>query len=389
VAVEAAGEVPKAAAPRVANADVTPMRVEAIQRGTTAIAKQVVERILYVFRYRVVPERPGDLVIPPVHVRLGTRAGATEPVRLAIRKLPPEGRPASFLGGVGRLEVGAEAWPPSVRVGQTLEYRVQLLGPGARGSTRAPDVRGLARLPLGLEVEPLPPEVVDDPPSRVFRYRLRPTKPGEAVLPPVSVATFDPKAGHYLTRAARGVSIEVVDVPQFDPKTLQYAPPPAPAGNPVTSLAEPRHWLKWLVGLAACVVGLMACFLGVRALAQARATRAADPVWFARQSVRRLAQPFDGEEALAAWVAEAIAHYLQLAAGRPPGALTPVEARNAFDTLTGMPAIAKYAGEVMSKCDRSRFSGREGALEELRTETRRLFQMLEQFPARSAAAALR
>ena len=53
---------------------------------------------------------------------------------LGVKALPVAGRTADFLGGVGEFEVGAEAEPTAVRSGQTLEYRVTVTGPAARGS---------------------------------------------------------------------------------------------------------------------------------------------------------------------------------------------------------------------------------------------------------------
>ncbi|HEV3122266.1 MAG TPA: hypothetical protein VGY53_10195, partial [Isosphaeraceae bacterium] len=233
VGVEAGGDKPQVFPPKLADAEVTFIRVDPIQRGSSAIGDQVRERILFVFRYRVVPHRAGTLAIPPIHARLEGRSGASGSLRLLIRALPPEGRPPSFLGGVGRLELGTEAWPASIRVGQTAEYRLKLLGPGARGSARSPDLEALGHVGAGIEVEPLPAEVVAEPPSRVFRYRVRALRPGEAVLPPVPVATFDPVSGRYQTHTAPAVQIRVVDVPRFDPKTLRYD----------SNAGGPRRWV--------------------------------------------------------------------------------------------------------------------------------------------------
>ena len=65
---------------------------------------------------------------------------------------------------------------------------------------------------------------MNSPPSRRFRYRIRPTRPGAASLPPVAVAAFDPQTARYVTRVTSSIPIRVVDVPKFDPSTLGYAP---------------------------------------------------------------------------------------------------------------------------------------------------------------------
>jgi hypothetical protein len=380
VGVEAAGEKPQVFAPRLTDAEIALIRVDTVQRGSTAIGNRVEERILYVFRYRMVPRRPGELSIPPVHARVAGRSGAGAPVKLLIHALPLEGRPASFLGGVGRLEAGAEAWPTTVRVGQTAEYRLRLVGPGARGSARLPDLDGFRHLGAGLEVEPLPPEVVADPPSRVLRYRLKPTRPGEVVLPPVAVATFDPVAGQYLTRAAPGVAIRVVDVPRFDPNTLRYAPVPGSPGRSEPAVIAPARWLSWLLALTACLLAWPAVRTTRKLLERAKSVRDADPIRFARGAARRLDQPFNDSEALSTWIAQALAHYLLLAAGRPEGALTPLEAREAFEGFAEGSYLADRAARLVAECDRARFSGRGVSAEELAAGAAEMFQSLSRLP---------
>ena len=103
------------------------------------------------------------------------------------------GRPAEFLGGVGRFELKAEATPRVVRVGQELDFRIKVTGPAAWGMTDRPELERFDRLPLGLRIEPKPDETTGEPPARTFVYRLRPTEAGEAVLPPVAIAAFDPR----------------------------------------------------------------------------------------------------------------------------------------------------------------------------------------------------
>jgi hypothetical protein len=371
VAVEAGSEAPKVTPPRVADADVAFFRLDPLQRGSTAIGNLVSERILYVFRFRVVARRPGALVIPPVAARLGDRAGRSAEVRVQVEALPSEGRPATFLGGVGSLDAGAEAWPTSLRAGETLEYRLRLQGPGARGSLHPPDLKPLSR--LGLEVEPLPTEYVSDPPSRVFRFRIRPRNAGTTVLPPVAISYFDPKAGRYLTKTAPGVPIRVVQVAGFDPGTLQYDPVPGAAGSR-------QSWvLAASLALAALAIALLARPAARRCLRVWNGLLArieANPSRFALRAARRLENPGTDLQSLAARIAADLARYLLLACGRPAGALTPLEASEAVDRLTADPALAACAARVLATCDHARFSGQAVASVPLAHEAMTLFRAL-------------
>ncbi len=69
-------------------------------------------------------------------------------------------------------------------------------------------------------IEPKPDETVNEPPSRTFVYRLRPTKAGEAVLPPVAIASYDPALSRYITHVTASVPVRVVAVASFDPATI-------------------------------------------------------------------------------------------------------------------------------------------------------------------------
>ncbi len=259
VVTVAEADRPQVGTPRVGGAEVSLVGTDLKLISASGIGDFVTERNLFLWQFRIIPRRAGILEIPPVVVRLGRRSGASPSLRLTIQASPLSGRPAEFLGGVGAFEVEAEARPAIVQSGQALEYRVRVTGPAARGMTAAPDLTRFNHVPLGLQVEPIPSEVIADPPSRVFRSRVRPTRAGEAVLPPVAIAALDPKTARYLTKVTSGVPIRVVDVPRFDPATLGYGPP----ARPPTS--RPTQAVVWVVGaLTAFVIAAVIVRLVVR-----------------------------------------------------------------------------------------------------------------------------
>jgi hypothetical protein len=338
--------------------------------STSAIGNLVDERNLYEWRFRVVPGRPGTLVIPPVLMRLGGRSGSSEPVRLTVRALPASGRRAEFLGGVGAFEVKAEATPTTLRTGQELEYRLTVTGPAARGMSAGPRLDRFDRVPLGLRVDPLPVEAVSDPPSRLFRFRLRPTRAGEATLPPVAVAAFDPKSGRYVTKVAAGVPVRVLDVPRLGPATLEY-PAPVEASGPQTG-----RLVAWIAGLA--TIGLAASAATLLAVRRARARRGKD--WRARRLAARLAAELDASSAAAEVgrrITEGLAGYLNVVAGRPLGALTPAEAERGLAQTTGSGELGVRSARLVAGCDRAQFAASGPDADELVGEARRLFIELQ------------
>jgi hypothetical protein len=333
VGVIAAGERPKVIAPRVDGAEVALSSTDFQPIGASGIGDVVNETNLFITRFRVTPSRSGPLVIPPFNARLGDRSGSSAPIRLTIKPVPLEGRPASYLRGVGRLEAKAEAVPASVRVGQPFEYRIVLKGSGARGSTQVPILPEFEGL-KGLKFEPTGTDLVADPPLRTLRFRVRPTSSGDFTLPSVAVATFDPEMQRYVETRAPSVHIRVVDVPRFDPATIPEETP--------TEL----RIVGWLVLIPASLI------LGAWVLLAVIRHRTS-----ARRWARVVARGLRSSPAtdVAARVASGLTTYLARSIGRAGGELTPVEAERGIAQAVGDPSLADRARHLIEHCDCTRF----------------------------------
>lgn len=339
--------------------------------GSSAIGGSVSGENAFVTRLRLVAQSPGVLVVPPIVAQLDDRVGRSQPLRLTFKNPPLAGRPAGFLGGVGDFQIQAEVDQARVRVGREVEYRIRVTGPAALGMTTQPDLARLQALPIAPRVEALAVDAVDEPPSRTFVYRIKPTEPGEVVLPPVSIASFDPRSGRYMTRASRGAPLQVVAAPVFGAEELDYEPP-----RP----SRLRAVLVALGGLTlAAVVVLGAVGAGLRARrrwTQAARTGRRAARRFARGVVDRLDAETHDDARLAREVLDALAEYGRLAAGRPPGALTPDEARAAVESASGSRTLGDRAAGLTARCDRILFA-EEGETAEGRKEG---------FPRRDAQA---
>ncbi len=341
VGVVAEGERPRITPPKVDGADVEAVDTAFRPVGVSGIGDVTSETNVFVTRYRVTPSRPGGFTIPPFVARLGERRGASAPIRLTIRAVPPEGRPASYLRGVGPIEARAEAALASVRVGQMFEYRLVLSGPGARGSTQWPILPEFDRL-KGLRIEPAGTDVVADPPMRTFRYRARALEPGTLTLPAVAVATFDPKMSRYVETRAPSTAVRVVDVPRFDISTLPEIP------------VEPRFSAVGRWAWAVPAVLIAASWLLVADVRRRTSARR-----WARRIARGLAST--SPEELAARVASGLKGYLARASGHLGGELTPDEAANEVGRAVDDPDLAERARLLVERSDHARFGhGAEG-----------------------------
>ena len=170
------------------------------------------KKTCFVTRIRVVARRSGTLLIPSIPVRLDERSGRSRSLQVKVLPVPEAVRPAGFLGGIGRFSLDAEASANVVRVGQEFELRVKMSGPAAWGMTERPELTRYDRLPIGLRIRPGPILTSDEPPERTFVYHLRPSKAGEVILPPLSIASFDPAISRYLTQVTPGVPVRVAAV---------------------------------------------------------------------------------------------------------------------------------------------------------------------------------
>jgi len=301
-----------------------------------------------VARFVVVPRRAGSLEVPPFRLKVGGRSVASRPIRLAVAGVPASGRTPAFLGGVGAFEVRAEAEPATLRAGQTLEYRLTISGPAAWGSLRAPDLSAWSSLSPRFRVQALPPgDPAGEPPSRTFRYRLRPTAGGRAVLPPVAVSAFDPKSRGFATRYAPGVPVVVEGPSGLDPSRIDLGVVETPATGTALILAIGSGLL------AAAGSGLLTLVVVIR---RARSRRGIDPARLAAELAATLDPGRIGPDA-ARRVTEALAAFFQKAGGRASGVLTPPEAREGAERLTLDSELAGRAGRLIELCDRASYGG--------------------------------
>jgi BatD DUF11 like domain len=362
-----AGEKPPVfEAPALPGASIHYLGMELTPLSLSGIGARVVTRSAYQARYRLVPSRAGALTIPPFRARIGDSRGTSQTVALTVKPTPTAGRPAEFLGGVGPFEVTAEGEPASIRVGQEIEYRVEIRGPGARGVNGPPDLSRLERLPLGLRVERRPDVVRGEPPSHTFVFRLRPTRAGAETLPPLRIAAFDPKASIYVTKATTGVPIRVADVPRFDSSKLVFAAVPHEGK---TSSAFQR--VAFAAALLVVAVGVP---LAVEIRQRGRPSRE-------RKRICRMAVVRIGREpaatALGRVIAEALAEYLGHALARPAGALTPPEAFEGITRATGCEALAERAAALVALSDAARFGTNEEGTGGLAAQGAAFFRDLE------------
>jgi hypothetical protein len=379
VGVVGRDERPQIGLPQVKGADLWVVGTAFKPVTATGIGSVTSGENLFITRLRLLPQRAGVVEVPPITARIDNRSGRSRRLRLTVQAVPLDGRPAEFLGGVGEFSVQAEVVPGSVRVGGEQTYQIKVTGPAALGMTDQPDLTRLASLALAPRIEPLPIEFVNEPPARTFVYRIRPTRAGEAVLPPVAIAAYDPDRSRYITKVTQGLSVKATEVPTFNPSTVDYtAPDPSRERSITVSLA---------VAVALLIVALGVFWLAMIVRRHWLHKRQSGPLaaqTFASHFARHWKVSSDdgstpqGAVKVARRTIGGLVRYARIGTGRPPGALTPVEAECVVLQLTQSDELATEAARLVGKCDQVLFSERATGVEakHLDTDARRLFLAL-------------
>lgn len=132
------------------------------------------------------------------------------PRTLQVLELPTEGRPADFSGLVGSFSVRAEASGRDVAVGDTVTVSVEVTGDAPLGGIKLPPLEG-----TGFRVYEDQPSteirLVDGriEASASFKRAIVPSAPGELVIPPTTLAWFDPVRGVYQQQSTEPITLTV------------------------------------------------------------------------------------------------------------------------------------------------------------------------------------
>jgi len=257
------------------------------QPYTTAVVRRVV----------LFPTGPGTRTIEPMSVEAsvrvrrqsrsllddffggGTFFGSQEPtvitsrpVEVEVLPLPVPGRPGSFTGLVGRLNVSASVDRSSVETNDAVTLQLTVEGEGNLRSLAAPVID----FPTDFEV--FPPEVtesIDRSDARVrgtrtYEYVLIPRSPGGKIIPPVEMSYFDAESALYASTASQPLRLDVTGDPVIgaagggragvetlreDIRFIQIGPPNLGALEGSLT-AAPGFWIVALLPLVALLGAL-------------------------------------------------------------------------------------------------------------------------------------
>jgi hypothetical protein len=129
------------------------------------------------------------------------------PVEVVVKEVPEEGRPATYIGAVGRFQLTADLAPTEAKVGDPMTLTLTLRGEGTLASASAPDLEAMPEIAERFRIY----EATEDAKSGVsrFTYSLRPLETAIEAFPSVPVSYFDVESERYVTLRTDPIPIEV------------------------------------------------------------------------------------------------------------------------------------------------------------------------------------
>ena len=303
-------------------------------------------------------------------------ATASRPIEVEVLPLPAEGRPPSFTGFVGGLEIAAALDRDSVAANEAVTLTLAVSGTGNLRTLPEPTLE----IPPGFEA--FPPEVSERidrtdrgvSGSRRYEYVLIPRVPGISTVPPVELGYFDPDREEYAVTATELLTVEVtgtaaegslgvgrarrgVEELRTDIRFIHIGNPRLARANR-SLFAHPVFWLTLLLPLAA--IGGAA---GVRShrdrlrgdVAYARARRATR---VAGKRLSRARSLVDGEDAreFYAETGRALEGFLADKLNIAAAGMIRGEVRDRLRAMgIGAETAFEYLG-CLEECDRQRFA---------------------------------
>lgn len=194
--------------------------------GHTRLLKQGTPYLVYEERRALFPMRAGRLEIPRASLSCALYAPAGGAGQSVVVEVPasaldvddpsPSGRPRSWSGLVGPVDVKLAVEPSAVALGDTVRVTLTLTGDGNLWAAPAP----FGQTPfegsdgLATEVFARTPELAFDPSEhlhlrRVFAFELVPRRPGRLVIPSYELSFFDPTVRRFAVWKTQPIEIAV------------------------------------------------------------------------------------------------------------------------------------------------------------------------------------
>ena len=188
---------------------------------------------------------------------------SNEPLNLAIRALPSDGRPAGFAGAVGQFKLGSFSMPSELETGEPVDLRVTVTGKGNFDRVSSPRITPEA----GWKTYPAkdttaPADTIGWEAEKTFTLPAIALAPGERDVH-FSFDYFDPESGTYQSITTQEIPVMITGNPVSGGAASGTS---APAESPEATLAPMRIAPGRLLGQSTPVY-LRAWFIAIQGVA--------------------------------------------------------------------------------------------------------------------------
>jgi len=298
-------------------------------------------------------------------------------LRLEVKALPEEGRPAHFAGHVGAWRIEASAEPTEVNVGDPITLTVRLSGPPYLKHAELPPLAQQPALARDFKIPAERAEGKVEGAAKIFTQTLRATRDTVARIPPIELPYFDADSATYRVARTQAIPLTVHPtkiVTARDAEGRDLSPARAELEALAEGIADNYEDLSVLdnqaVGLAAAasdplwlsLAGLP--LLGYLVLLVATTTvrrRQADPAAVeARRAYRQLAKALKAARAApegSGAVLEALRAYLGRKLRVPGAALTFRDVEAPLRERGVDPQALERLQALFEQCEAGRYAG--------------------------------
>ncbi|SFD33227.1 Oxygen tolerance [Chitinophaga sp. CF118] len=193
----------------------------------------------------------------------------TSPVKITVKPLPVDSRPASYTGAVGKFNMTASIDKQTLSTDDALTLKVVISGQGNVNLLNAP------KLDIPSSFEKYDPKVTDNieknsnplSGSRQFEFALMPLEAGDQTIPPVEFSYFDAASNSFKTTRSPAFTVHITpgkqakkDKEDFSENRNTLAPNFTKAIDLIKEksflLASPWFYILLLLPVVALIVAL-------------------------------------------------------------------------------------------------------------------------------------
>jgi len=237
-------------------------------------------------------QTPGNYTLPACNIK-GTFAtgfagrnldgtqiyAVSDPVAVTVKSVPTEGRPPTYIGGIGKFEISSDIAPRSAAVGDPITLSVTVFGNGTVKDLRAPDIGIINGVADQFRVYEATEETVSN--GKTFTWSLRPLLDSVTEFPAIPMSYFDVEQETYVSTQSAAVPLTINEASQLDTSDI-VSSPDSQSSDSVNSLelndaglfanhsdlktlrGSSIHIGSWLPKWAAMIIGYLLISISVR-----------------------------------------------------------------------------------------------------------------------------